>query len=107
MNERTTRGVVGDLRDAWRWFIGLGGERALVAHALDVRQFGWFYAWLASGLLYLTAGMAALHDPAFAITTVTLFLAADFAIIGFLRLWIVPGPRAPVIAQPADQYAHR
>jgi uncharacterized membrane protein HdeD (DUF308 family) len=124
MSATTGRAKVDDLRDAWRWFIVLGGSLALfgilasvslifrttasaklvgilmvcggiglVAHAMTVRQLGWFYFWLASGLLYLMAGMAVVYDPGFAITTVTLFLAADFILIGFLRLWIAMGAR--------------
>jgi uncharacterized membrane protein HdeD (DUF308 family) len=69
------------------------GGTALVAHGLNMRRLGWFYFWLASGLLYAIAGIAVLYDPGFAITTITLFLAADFIVIAFLRLWIAMGAR--------------
>jgi uncharacterized membrane protein HdeD (DUF308 family) len=77
-------------------FVGLmmlTGGVVLIAHALGVRQWGWRLFWLASGLLYAIAGAGVLYDPRFAITMVSLFLAADFVLIGFLRLWIVLGAR--------------
>jgi uncharacterized membrane protein HdeD (DUF308 family) len=81
---------------ATAYYVGvtmLAGGVVLIAHAFGVRQWGWLFFWLTSGLLYATAGAAVLYDPRFAITMISLFLAADFVLIGFLRLWIVFGAR--------------
>jgi uncharacterized membrane protein HdeD (DUF308 family) len=81
---------------ATAYYVGvmmLAGGIVLIAHAIGVRQWGWLFFWLASGVLYVAAGAAVLYDPRFALTMITLFLAADFVLIGFLRLWIVLGAR--------------
>jgi uncharacterized membrane protein HdeD (DUF308 family) len=69
------------------------GGFVLILHAMNTRQLGWFYFWLGSGILYALAGGAVVYDPRFAISTLTLFLAADFILISFLRLWIAMGSR--------------
>ncbi|RKF36813.1 hypothetical protein BCY90_23840 [Agrobacterium deltaense] len=55
-------------------------------HAFSVRNWGGFLLWLASGLLYTAAGIAAFTNPAFSSVALTLVVALLIMTSGMVRL---------------------
>lgn len=105
----------GALRNAWRWFAGLGVAQILLGIGASANLFlatvatiyyvgalmlfggilQIFHAagtrkwgiWLLGGILYLLAGLAVFNDPLFAAAMLTLLLAVALGLSGVARLW--------------------
>ncbi|WP_432653876.1 HdeD family acid-resistance protein [Sphingobium nicotianae] len=61
-----------------------GGILQLV-HAVGVRRWTWVALWTLSGLLYLSASVAVLYNPAFAASLLTLLLGYALGASGLVR----------------------
>jgi uncharacterized membrane protein HdeD (DUF308 family) len=63
------------------------GAIAQIVHAFQVKNWGGFFFWLLSGLLYGVAGVFAWLNPVLAAATLTLLLAIALILSGILRIW--------------------
>jgi uncharacterized membrane protein HdeD (DUF308 family) len=64
------------------------GAVAQVVHAFQVRNWGGFFFWLLSGLLYGVAGILTFSNPTLAAVALTLVLAIALVASGILRLML-------------------
>lgn len=62
-----------------------------VAQSFQLKQWGGFLLWLASGILYAAAGIMAFLNPALASSALTLLLALFTAASGIARTWLGAG----------------
>ncbi|MCA0278073.1 MAG: HdeD family acid-resistance protein [Proteobacteria bacterium] len=73
------------------FFVGtmmiIGGIVEIV-HAFGVKNWGTFFWWLLSGILYVVAGYLAFANPVLAAGVMTLFLAISLIASGLVRIWI-------------------
>jgi len=59
-----------------------------IAQSFGVKDWGGFFWWLLSGLLYAAAGVVAYLNPLLASAVLTLLLAAGLLASGALRAWV-------------------
>ncbi|MGE7471918.1 HdeD family acid-resistance protein [Bosea sp. NPDC003192] len=62
-----------------------------VVQSFQLKQWGGFLLWLASGILYAAAGVMAFLNPALASSALTLLLALFTAASGIARTWLGAG----------------
>lgn len=62
-----------------------------VVQSFQLKQWGGFLLWLASGILYAAAGIMAFLNPALASSALTLLLALFTAASGIARTWLGAG----------------
>jgi uncharacterized membrane protein HdeD (DUF308 family) len=72
----------------------VGGAMEII-HAFNVKTWGRFFFWLASGLLYLAAGVIAFMNPLLAKAVLTLTLAILLVASGISRIIAGIGGRYP------------
>lgn len=59
-----------------------------IIHAFGVKDWGGFFWWLGSGLLYAVAGLIAFYNPLLASAVLTFLLAVSLVASGLLRGWL-------------------
>jgi uncharacterized membrane protein HdeD (DUF308 family) len=67
-------------------FVMLIGGIAQIIHALSLKSWRRFFLWMASGLIYSAAGVAAFYNPVLAAAALTLALASILIISGIVRI---------------------
>lgn len=59
-----------------------------IIHAFSVKDWGGFFWWLLSGILYAASGVVAFMNPLLASAVLTFMLAAGLLASGALRIWV-------------------